>query len=53
MSNPKAYLARGGRFGADESACLDRSLSIIGFTEVPSLKGCNSYEEILETLRLM
>ncbi len=52
MPNPKVFLTRGGRFGTDESTCLDQSLAIIGFSEVPSLEGCDSIEGIQQIVRL-
>lgn len=47
-SQQKVYLARGGRHGQDEEAALEQDLSIVGFKEVPSLEGAESYEDVFE-----
>lgn len=45
-TNPKLYLARGGRNGQDETNALDLGMAIIGFEEVPSLAGAKEYDAV-------
>ena len=45
---PKVFLARAGRYGEDEETALERNLAIIGFHDIPSLEGLDSYEAIYQ-----
>jgi restriction system protein len=46
MTDPKVWLARAGRTGADEEYALENSMAIIGFREIPSLEGVPDYDSI-------
>ena len=48
---PKVYLVRGGRSGEDEEYAIQNSLAIIGFHEVPSLKGAADYDTVLQLVK--
>ncbi len=43
---PRVFLVRGGRNGEDEDYALENNLAIIGFRDVPSLKGIGDYQGI-------
>ena len=45
-NTPKVYLVRAGRNGEDEDYALTNNLAIIGFRDVPSLKGKKDYDEV-------
>lgn len=44
------WLVRAGKNGEDEASCLDASLAIIGFRNVPSLSGSTEWEAIREVV---
>lgn len=43
---PKVYVVRAGRSGADEDFVLENGLAMIGFVEAPSLEGAKDYDAI-------
>ena len=49
--SPKVYLVRGGRSGEAEEYTIQNNLAIIGFYEVPSLKGVKDYDGMLQLVR--
>lgn len=44
------WLVRAGRNGEDEASCLDASLAIIGFRDVPDLSASTEWETIREVV---
>ena len=43
----KVFLARAGRNGEDEAYAVENNIAVIGFREVPSLKGAKDYEAVV------
>ncbi len=47
----KVYLARAGGSGEDEEYVLEHGVAVIGFREVPSLKGATDYDQVLKIVQ--
>lgn len=44
------WLVRAGRDGRDEPTCLESSLAMVGFTEIPDISGITTRDEVREII---